>query len=720
MKYILWSILWACTFSVVAQEQNNVNGKVLDESGNPLIGANIFWEGSLTGTTSDNNGMFFIAPPSKFPDKLTVSFVGFKTKNVTIQSLGTYEIVLEESVNIDEVDVESTIKGTELSFIDPLQVEKINSKELEKAACCNLSESFETNASVDVTYSDAVTGAKQIKMMGLDGVYTQITQQNLPLVRGLSSPFGLSYVPGTWIESIQIIKGQGSVVNGYEAFTGQINVDYIDPINADKVYWNAYANSESKFENNLHLSKQHGDWKSMLFTHVNYHDKEIDYDNNFFLDMNHMKTINLLNTWSYDGSDKVRAKLSARFLDEQRDGGQIESVTNPYKIDIDNRIVEFNSKTGVLLPNHPGKSFGIQTAFLRHDQNAMIGTNIYDASQESVYLNAIGQTIIVNTDHIVKFGLNYIADRYRKKLNNSILDRVDLVSGAFVEYSLTQPKYTFVLGFRSDYFNDYGVQYIPRVNFKYNPSDQTVVRFSSGKSYRLPNLITENISHLASSRSVNFSQNLGIEKAWNFGVNITHCFYVFDREATFNADAYRTQFESQVVVDIENQHQLKFYNLNGESYSNSFQFDLSYSLIDNLELKMAYKINQVYSTYENVKKLVPLVPKERALFNLGYSTDHKNKWLFDVTLNYIGESRIPEHNKLNNTFSNPFSVMNAQITKKYDNFDIYLGTENFLDYTQDNPILDSQNPFGNNFDASIIWAPIMGRFVYTGIRLKIN
>ena len=195
---------------------------------------------------------------------------------------------------------------------------------------------------------------------------------------------------------------------------------------------------------------------------------------------------------------------------------------------------------------------------------------------------------------------------------------------------------------------------------------------------------------------------------------------MFDREATFNADAYRTQFESQVVVDIENQHQLKFYNLNGESYSNSFQFDLSYSFIDNLELKMAYKINQVYSTYENVKKLVPLVPKERALFNLGYSTDHKNKWLFDVTLNYIGESRIPEHNKLNNTFSNPFSVMNAQITKKYDNFDIYLGTENFLDYTQDNPILDSQNPFGNNFDASIIWAPIMGRLVYTGVRLKIN
>ena len=281
---------------------------------------------------------------------------------------------------------------------------------------------------------------------------------------------------------------------------------------------------------------------------------------------------------------------------------------------------------------------------------------------------------------------------------------------------------TIVAGIRGDYHNTHGFEYLPRLNLKYNPSDQTVVRLSAGKAMRVANPIAENTSYFASSREFEIQDSLGVEVAWNYGVNFTHCFKLFEREASFNADAYRTDFENQVIVDIEDPTKLRFYNLDGESYSNSIQFDFNYELFDRFDVKLAYKINQVYSTYDGEKMLAPLVPENRALVNFAYATDHINKWMFDATWNYIGESRIPYHPLIeeNKTVSDPFYVINSQVTKKFKTFDVYLGGENLLNYKQENPILGGDDPFGSNFDASIIWAPVMGRLIYTGIRLKIN
>ena len=618
--------------------------------------------------------------------------------------------------------VESKVSTTELSMVNPLQVQKISSKELQKAACCNFSESFETNATVDVSFTDAISGAKQIKMLGLDGIYTQITQENIPLIRGLSSAYGLTYVPGTWIESIQIIKGAGSVINGFESFAGQINLEYFKPENTDKIFWNFYTNSESKFENNLQFAKKTGKWTSNLFTSINYHTKEVDENENGFLDMPHMKSINVLNRWLTE-TESYRINLVGRVLIDEREGGQIRSISNPYKVLIDNTLLEFNSKSGLKMPDKIGKSIGLQTAFRRHDQAIKFGLTDYNALQESAFLNLIGQTFISTTDHSLKYGISYYADRYTENYESTNFDRVDLTTGVFTEYSYTSPsELTIVAGIRGDYHNTHGFEYLPRLNIKYNPSDQTVVRLSAGKAMRVANPIAENTSYFASSREFEIQDSLGVEVAWNYGVNFTYCFKLFEREASFNADAYRTDFENQVIVDIEDPTKLRFYNLDGESYSNSIQFDFNYELFDRFDVKLAYKINQVYSTYDGEKMLAPLVPENRALVNFAYSTTHSNKWMFDATWNYIGESRIPYHPLIedNKTVSDPFYVINSQVTKKFKTFDVYLGGENLLNYKQENPILGGDDPFGSNFDASIIWAPVMGRLIYTGIRLKIN
>ena len=719
MKYIVLIAFQISALFIYAQ--GNINGKINDQNGLPLVGANIVVENTTIGTTTDVNGKFKLQV-DKLPVNIKVTYIGFQPKTIEVKNKSFLTVSLSESVDIKEVTVESKVNTTELSMVNPLQVQKISSKELQKAACCNLSESFETNATVDVSFTDAVSGAKQIKMLGLDGIYTQITQENLPLIRGLSSAYGLTYVPGTWIESIQIIKGAGSVINGFESFAGQINLEYFKPENADKIFWNLYTNSERKFENNLQFAKKTGKWTSNLYTSINYHSKEVDENENGFLDMPHIKSINVLNRWLTE-TESYRISLVGRVLVDEREGGQIRSISNPYKVLIDNTLLEFNSNSGLKMPDKIGKSIGLQTAFRRHDQAIKFGLTDYNALQESAFLNLIGQTFIFVTDHSLKYGISYYTDRYTENYESTNFDRVDLTTGVFTEYSYTSPsELTIVAGIRGDYHNTHGFEYLPRLNLKYNLSDQTVVRLSAGKAMRVANPIAENTSYFASSREFEIQDSIGVEVAWNYGINLTHCFKLFEREASFNADAYRTDFENQVILDIEDPTKLRFYNLDGESYSNSIQFDFNYELFDRFDVKLAYKINQVYSTYDSEKMLAPLVPENRALVNFAYSTTHSNKWMFDATWNYIGESRIPYHPLIedNKTVSDPFYVINSQVTKKFKTYDVYLGGENLLNYKQENPILGGDDPFGSNFDASIIWAPVMGRLIYTGIRLKIN
>ncbi len=725
MKHIvLFAIVLFATKYGTAQ--NQITGNVVEHTKEgeilPIIGANVYWEGTSIGVATDVNGDFSIVEPSSYPATIVVSFVGYQKYTQQISENKVLAIKLSPSVALEEVKVKGKVNTTKYSTIDAKNMQVLTNKELEKAACCNLSESFETNATVDVSYSDAVSGAKKIKMLGLDGNYMQITQENIPLIRGLSSSYGLNYVPGTWIESIQVIKGAGSVVNGYESFTGQINLEYFKPESADKLYWNMYTNSEQKIENNLALANNDGDWTSNLFTHVSYHNKDVDHNEDGFLDIPHLKNINVLKRYVYEGSDVYRAQFYIKGLYEERIGGQTLEFANPYKVDVNNDMLEFASKTG-LRANERGNSVGLQTAFRRHNQSAQYGSRVYDGLQESAYLNLIAQTTL--NEQTFKYGLNYNADRYTESWNDSAFARVDLVSGLFAEYThKTDEYFTLVAGFRADYHNASEMHYSPRFNLKYNPTDEVAIRLSAGKAFRIANVFVENANFLASSRTVHIAEALQPEQAWNMGLNVTYCFFLAGREGSINADIYRTNFENQVVVDIENQGALSFYNLDGESFANTMQVDLSYELFDRFDVKVAYKVNDVQSTYGTELKESPLVPLSRGLLNMSYATDYSG-WMFDVTANYIGESRIPSHSlipveeNVSANLSSSFYLYNAQVTKKFDAFDIYLGGENLLDYTQETPILDAHNPESSAFDASLIYAPVNGRMFYIGFRYKI-
>ena len=738
----------------IQAESQNINGKVLEqissEKFNPIVGANVYWENTNIGTVTDKNGLYSIQEAPSLPATLLVSFIGYEVSNMELVD-EQYIFYLAPNLELEEVNINSRQKSSKFSTIGTLNVETLNTEEFEKAACCNLSESFETNATVDVVYNDGVSGAKKIRMLGLDGIYTQITQENFPLIRGLSSSYGLTFTPGPFVESIQIIKGVGSVINGFESFSGQINIEYFKPDCEESLYYNLYGSLEGKVENNLRLVKKNGKWKSNLFAHFSLHEKDIDNNDDGFLDMPHITNFNFFNRWKYE-NENIGLQFYARGFIEERIGGTIENRSNPYLVEINNKLIELSSKTGFRMPEKKGKSTGLQTSFRVHEFDAKFGANQYNGLQKSVYFNLINQTYIKEEKNILKFGLSFYADEIDEDIieyNLATVDsgqviaswysqevyaekRTDVMPGAFAEYFHRWGELISITsGLRADYYNKTEKIYaIPRVNIKYNPNESTAIRISGGRALRNSNFISDNISLLASNREISFRDSVLPEIAWNYGINLTHCFYLFDREGTFNIDFYRTDFENQIVADIEDQGILTFTNLseipNHISFSNAFQIDFAYELFNRFDVKLAYKINNSKTSYlggptYDFSSLLetPLLPKNRALINLAYSNNAAD-WLFDATLNYIGKSRIPSHESIDSEYSDPFSLINCQITKKANNFDFYIGVENLLSYTQENPILDSYNPSSDKFDASLIWAPVMGRKIYFGLRYKLR
>jgi hypothetical protein len=709
----------------------------------PLPGAHVFCVKDQQGTVTDVQGAFLIHTHHAYPHPIMASFVGYESDTIEVKKAREIHFILSPKT-LDEVTLVDRQKTNAKSLLQVKNVEWVSGAELQKAACCNLSESFETNPSVDVSFTDAITGARQIQMLGLDGVYTQILFENMPLLRGLSASYGLNYLPGSWIESIQIAKGTGSVVNGFESLSGQINVELFKPQTADKFFWNTYLNSSGMIENNFIISTPvKGDWHTALLGHYSYLGKSADHNDDHFADDPQTNRISLLNRWEYLGFDNRHIMFGFRYLTEDKLSGQISAddpdtdvfeFARPYEVDMHTEQAEFHSKTGFIF-DKPGTSLGLIGSLRYHDQETNFGSSYYSGTQHSMYLNAIYQSNFGNDSKSYKLGMSYYGDNYQEKLklgadDEEDYERYDQTLGAFGEFQLKQgARFSSILGMRADYSRQWGMWYSPRFHLRYNPLENMVIRASAGRAHRQANVLAENISYFFSSRELVMDDyaNLEAEKAWNYGFNFTYNFHLLGKESTFNMDFYQTDFENQVVVDVEQSQRIKMYNLTGESYSTSLQLDASIEPAEGWEVKFAQKWNETKTTYDGdalaQSTYVPFVAKYRSLVQLSY-TSWQDKWDANVTLQNIGPSRVPAQGmgeKLVEEFWSPnFNLLSGQVTRRFKKFDWYLGIENALNYLQDNPIRSVDNPFSENFDAAMIWGPVMGRKWYSGIRVRIN
>ena len=737
-------IVWTCAQCAFAQT-TRVSGAVSDAvSGEKIPGVVIVQPSSSKATVSDQSGDFVLDADGGYPVEIIVRFVGYQIDTLQVVNDMPLSIKLRNAAQLKGAEVTATRQTTEISTLQPRNIELLNEGELLKAACCNLSESFETNPSVDVNYTDAVTGAKEIQLLGLSGLYTQMLGEAIPTLRGMANSFGLMYVPGSWMESIQISKGAGSVSSGYEGITGQINIEYKKPLKPQPLmHVNLYADAFGRGEINTIFTKPFNKkWSYMFMGHASGLQRKVDHNDDRFLDMPLYRQLNVYNRLHFNSGREWEGQFGVKAMAEERQGGVVgfdpdkdKLTTNAYGIGINTRRGEIYGKLGKVFTDNPNKSMGIQLSGIIHDQDAYFGLRTYNGQQTSVYFNALYMDIIRYTDHKFKTGVDFKYDLFDESVDDSSFSREEIVPGVHFEYTYgcASSKFGAIAGLRFDYHNLFGLLWTPRVNLKYNFTDDMILRASLGKGYRTPNVYADNIGLFVSAKDLVVLEKIQMEEAWNGGLNFTTRFKWWRREASLMLDAYRTVFVNQWITDqFSSSDVIFFYNLKGSSSANSLQATFTYEPILGLTTKLAWRFDDVRTDYLLFKDIAkPLIARNKFLVNAGYITPSE-KWRLDATLQWEGPKNLPMAAGHNHSHSHQnedatdvskspsFYQVMAQITRIFKVWEVYLGAENLLNYTQHQVILGADNPFGNNFDATQVWGPVMGTRIYAGVRLNIN
>ena len=766
-----------CTH-VLAQESTggSLSGSVIDDKGEPVIGAEIFWLNTTIGAVTDINGNFTI-PMTVDSHHLVFNYLSYKadTVDITKASMPLVVQMSEDTKELQEVTVAARGATTIASRVSALQTTKITGAELCKAACCNLSESFETNASVDVAYADAATGAKTIKLLGLSGTYVQLLAENTPGVRGLAQNYGMEYIPGAWMESIQVSKGTSSVINGYEATTGQINVEYLKPQTQDPIALNGMVSTSLRAELNATGGWDINEkWSTGVLAHYKNESMEHDTNGDGFMDLPKGQQANLLNRWYMKDGDYTGQYL-VRGLYDERNGGQTmkyideNNIADPYQIGIKTWRMDAFTKHGYVFDETKGTSIGIIASGSYHNQHNVYGHRVYDGVQGNFYLNAMFQTYFDETDkHKITAGLSLNYDNYNEVMTmcnnaqctmhnaqlivngteNSTLDmtRDEWTPGVFAEYSLkVDEKLSLLAGVRGDYSTQYGFFVTPRFNVRYSPWEWWNLRGSVGMGYRSPNLLSDHASVLPSSRQIIIENDvLNQERAVNAGASTTFYIPIAGRELQITADYYYTHFLECMVVDMDSDpYSVIFSNLTEEgveggkkprSYAGNFQVEASMEVLKGWTMTLAYRMSDVKSTINGELREKPLTNRFKALITTSYMTPLKH-WQFDVTAQFNGGGRMPDNfykgveslrpswtlNRDNGRYDFPWHAqLMAQVTRYFRTWSIYVGGENITNFTQDTPIIGAGNPYDQNFDASMAWGPIHGWKVYAGFRWALN
>ncbi len=764
-KSIIFITLLFFTITAIAEPITGTVYEKKDDLELPLPFANVYWKNTTIGTTTDENGNFTLRRTSK-SDTLVASFTGYFTQETKVEKGNYVKFLLSSDVELSEVTVFQKSKAAVFDLLTPIATEKLTGAELHKAACCNLSESFETNPSVDVAYADATTGAKQIKLLGLAGIYSQYQTDNMPNLKGLATNYALTYIPGSWMESISISKGAASVQNGPESITGQLNVEYKKPDSKERLYLNAFSTLDGFMEGNaitnIHLNES---LSTNILAYVGKQSKRIDENNDGFMDTPLKTNFHVMNRWKFQkenlmmqaGVNLLKEDLTAGQTDFKRGMEQIASA--PYGIQIDAKRMETFLKGGYVFT--PSTSVAFLSNYTRHEMDSFYGKQNYNGKEDNFYARMVLSHVLDTHDHdhdedheghdhdedghegeesscdekegqhTINAGMSFVANQIEEDYATGMgipkaLLKEERVPGIFAEYTYKPTdNLTLLAGIRADFHNLFGTFYTPRLHLRYSPFNFLTLRASAGRGYRTANLLSENSHLLASARTLDLNSNYYQEKAWNYGFSALNKFQVNNRELQVTLEYYRTDFSDQMIVDLENSsNQVLFYGLDGKSFANSAQLDVRYELFRNFDLTAAYRINDVKQTIGGKLLEKPLTSKYKGLVSVNYATNLK-KWMFDYTVQFNGGGRIPLTPNVADQYLtperfDPFTVMNAQVTRYFRNWNIYIGSENFLDYKQDNPIVSAQNPYGDWFDATKVYAPVVGRRIYAGLRFSLS
>ena len=752
----------------------DLRGVVRDADNQPLVGASVYWEGTTIGASTDAEGAFLLHRVKGY-DNLVASYLGFVNDTLHVANgAERIEFALRaDGVELEDVVVEGNLSGNFVKRDGIVKGEMISFAGLCKMACCNLAESFENSASVTVGYSDAISGARQIKMLGLAGTYTQILDENRPIMRGLSAPYGLSYTPGMWLNSIQVSKGVASVTAGHEAITGQINLEHRKPTDDERLFVNLYLDDELRPEANISTAfpvSKNKKLSSVILLHgsMDTDVRKMDHNDDGFRDLPLADQLNIANKWLYAADNGTQIRWGWKFVQENRLGGMLdyknsmrdqmrEKWDQPgtlYGSKIRNRGANGYFKIGtpvgpsVYDPDEKDEmrsNLAFVADFDHFNENAYFGLNDYKGNENALAMNLMYNHYFTYRSSLI-VGAQAQLQYYRESLANNTpwieaaksrfydFDRSEQEVGAYAEYTYAvKDKFSIVAGVRGDYNAFYDKFFVtPRGHIRWNITPSTTLRGSAGLGYRSTNVITDNIGILATGRAIvfkdsDFSKFNRLEKALTVGGSLTQTFgLVSADDATLSFDYFRTQFYNSVIADQEyNADQILLYNSDKRSYTDTYQIDFSWTPVERLDIFATFRytnsemtIDRPDGTTARVER--PLVSQYKTLLNIQYATKFR-RWVFDATAQLNGPARIPTQtgDLADDKYSPRYPMFFAQVSRKIGKFDIYVGCENIADYRQHDPILNADNPFSTGFNSMNVWGPLMGRKFYAGLRFNL-
>lgn len=742
MRTIFLLIISAFMLHQTAEAQS-IKGKVKNSNNEPLTGASVHWLSSAIGTSTDSAGQFEIQLPKESIKKLVISFVGYQSDTLTITNENAIEVKLTGTKELGEVVVKGKRPGIYISEINPVKTEVITQVELKKAACCDLAGCFETQASVQPQTTNVITNSKELRILGLSGVYNQVLIDGMPLIQGLSYTYGISSIPGTLVDNIYISKGANSVIQGFESISGQISVETKEPDRTDKLLLNVYANNFMEKHLNANYLFKYKKWSSLAAFHTVQPAKRVDRDNDKFMDLPLLTRYMIFNKWKY-GNDRDwgwSSRIGIRYLNEQRIGGQTnfniktdKGTTNAYGQTANIQQPELWTKTSYRF-NDKHKITFIGSSFYQN-QHSFFGTTKYSANQTNVYAN-LQYELLYKEKHTIKTGISY----RHLSLNEDIFftanplnrtfagkyKRTENIPGIFAEniFNWKGDKLVWITGIRADFHNQFGTYITPRTLLKYETKEGSTFRSSVGTGWRTVNLFSENIGLLVSSRDIVFTEQLRPERALNFGANFTQKFDGKNIEGYISIDYYRTQFQNQIFPDYDaNPSKAIISNFTGKSISDGFQVEAYSKFFSRFEAKAAYVYLDVYRKVNGRKFNLPFNPAHKILSTLSYKP-LTSKWHLDVNVHWYGVQQLPNTSANPAEYqrpqkSKPFTLVNAQFTKTWKQFEVYAGCENIFDFRQQQPIISWQNPFSPYFDTFSVWGPTRGRENYIGARFSIK
>ena len=692
----------------------------------PIPFASISVKGQSIGTASNADGFFEINDIKAGSYELVFSAIGFNKlkKNISIQAgKNTLDIILEpSSYDIEQVVVTGTMKETFLST-SPVKVDVVTQKFLKKVATSNVMEVIENVNGVQKQINCGVCGTNDIHINGMEGPYTLVLINGMPVMSSLSTVYGFNGIPTSLIKQIEIIKGPSSTLYGTEAVAGVINILTKEPLDVSTIELESFITSH--FEKNIDFAYAPKMKKVDVLLSGNYFkmDNFLDDNKDNFTDIPFSERLSLFNQWNFKRKSRKKFSLSAKYFQEDRSGGVKEWNENLrgndsiYGESIYTDRIELAASYELPMD----EDVRIDASYNYHHQDSYYGNTKYEAFQNIYFANLIWNKSIGHNHDFIS-GLSY---RYQTFMDSTLanINERKFIPAFFVQDEITlNRKWTSLLGIRTDYHDEHRFIFSPRMNLKFKPKTYTTFRLNAGTGFRLVNLFTEDHAFLTGSREVLVVEDLKPEESYNINLNANHIFSLGRSTGTIDIDAFYTYFTNKITPDYDvNSNQIIYANLDGFSVSRGLAFNIQQNFEIPLSIKAGGTFLDVYSVYDNnIRENELFAPSFTGVFSLSYNWDKINTsidWIAKVT----SPMSLP-------TFPYPFerveespwfSQHHLQIKKVFsESLTAFIGVKNVFNYTQESPLVDWQNPFGDDFDTSYAYGPLQSRRFLFGLSVK--